>query len=80
MFFTCLVGAVYSERIWEWAKEKLTSKLNLDLEKVKAAAALKTDEAAAAAIKAEAAAAEAKASGKASANKASGTTLTDGNV
>jgi hypothetical protein len=80
LFFTCLVGAVYSERIWEWAKEKLTSKLNLDLEKVKAAAALKTDEAAAAAIKAEAAAAEAKASGKASANKASGTTLTDGNV
>jgi hypothetical protein len=27
LFFTCLVGAVYSERIWEWAKEKLTSGL-----------------------------------------------------
>ncbi len=68
LFFTCLVGAVYSERIWEWAKEKLTSKLNLDLEKVKAAAALKTEEDAAAA---------AKASEQASANKADGTSSTD---
>lgn len=23
LFFTCLIGAVYSEKIWEWAKEKL---------------------------------------------------------
>jgi len=27
LFFTCLVGAVYSERIWEWAKEKLLNSL-----------------------------------------------------
>jgi hypothetical protein len=27
LFFTCLVGAVYSEKIWEWAKEKLSSSL-----------------------------------------------------
>ncbi len=71
LFFTCLVGAVYSERIWEWAKEKLTSKLNLDLEKVKVAAALKTEEDAAAA---------AKASEQASANKANGTSSTDKDV
>lgn len=71
LFFTCLVGAVYSERIWEWAKEKLTSKLNLDLEKAKAAAELKAEEDAAAA---------AKASEQASANKADGTSSTDKDV
>ncbi|MDO9254733.1 MAG: hypothetical protein Q7U54_04405 [Bacteroidales bacterium] len=71
LFFTCLVGAVYSERIWEWAKEKLTSKLNLDLEKAKTDAALKTKEAAATA---------AKASEQASANKANGITPTDKDV
>jgi len=27
LFFTCLVGAVYSEKIWEWAKEKLSTSL-----------------------------------------------------
>jgi len=27
LFFTCLVGAVYSERIWEWAKQKMTETL-----------------------------------------------------
>lgn len=25
LFFTCLIGAVYSEKIWEWAKEKLSN-------------------------------------------------------
>jgi hypothetical protein len=25
LFFTCLVGAVYSEKIWEWAKDKLSN-------------------------------------------------------
>ncbi len=25
LFFTCLLGAVYSEKIWEWAKEKLAN-------------------------------------------------------
>jgi hypothetical protein len=25
LFFTCLVGAVYSEKIWDWAKEKLSN-------------------------------------------------------
>jgi hypothetical protein len=29
LFFTCLVGAVYSERIWEWAKEKLSASLKI---------------------------------------------------
>jgi len=31
LFFTCLVGAVYSERIWEWAKEKLSSSLRTNV-------------------------------------------------
>lgn len=26
LFFTCLVGAVFSEKIWEWAQEKLGEK------------------------------------------------------
>jgi hypothetical protein len=26
LFLTCLVGAVYSERIWEWAKKQLALK------------------------------------------------------
>lgn len=26
LFFTCLVGAVFSDRIWEWAKKQLTFK------------------------------------------------------
>lgn len=25
LFFTCLVGAVYSEKIWDWAKDKLSN-------------------------------------------------------
>lgn len=28
LFFTCLVGAVFSEKIWEWAKEKLGEKFS----------------------------------------------------
>ena len=35
LFFTCLVGAVYSERIWEWAKEKLSSNLEIAADKNK---------------------------------------------
>lgn len=34
LFFTCLVGAVYSERIWEWAKEKLSSNLEIEEDKI----------------------------------------------
>jgi hypothetical protein len=25
LFFTCLIGAVFSERVWEWAKDRLSS-------------------------------------------------------
>lgn len=27
LFFTCLVGAVFSERVWEWARERLNQNL-----------------------------------------------------
>jgi len=27
LFFTCLVGAVFSERVWEWARERLSQNL-----------------------------------------------------
>jgi hypothetical protein len=39
LFFTCLVGAVYSERIWEWAKEKLSGSLQIEEDKEKEAKA-----------------------------------------
>jgi hypothetical protein len=32
LFFTCLVGAVYSEKIWEWAQEKLKTTLGSSIE------------------------------------------------
>ena len=35
LFFTCLVGAVYSEKIWEWAKEKLSSSLKTPIKPIK---------------------------------------------
>jgi hypothetical protein len=30
LFFTCLAGAVFSEKIWEWAREKLGEKFTTD--------------------------------------------------
>lgn len=30
LFFTCLVGAVFSENIWEWAREKLGQKFTME--------------------------------------------------
>jgi hypothetical protein len=48
LFFTCLVGAVYSERIWEWAKEKLSASLKIvvakTLENVKEPTVIKNAE------------------------------------
>jgi hypothetical protein len=32
LFFTCLVGAVYSEKIWEWAKQKLAGNFKTEEE------------------------------------------------
>lgn len=28
LFFTCLIGAVYSERVWDWAKSELEAKFS----------------------------------------------------
>ena len=25
LLFTCLIGAVFSERVWDWAREKIVS-------------------------------------------------------
>lgn len=35
LFFTCLVGAVFSERIWDWAKKQLSLKTDVTAEKEK---------------------------------------------
>lgn len=35
LFFTCLVGAVFSERIWDWAKKQLALKTDTITEKEK---------------------------------------------
>jgi hypothetical protein len=35
LFFTCLVGAVFSEKIWAWAREKLGEKYSADQQKDK---------------------------------------------
>lgn len=34
LFFTCLVGAVFSENIWEWAREKLGEKFSTNQQSV----------------------------------------------
>jgi hypothetical protein len=39
LFFACIVGAVYSERIWDWAKDRISSTYKTEAEQAAAAAA-----------------------------------------
>jgi hypothetical protein len=43
LFFACLVGSVFSERIWEWAKKQISTKFSEDDKVIKPQPALPSD-------------------------------------